>query len=95
MVVLNSAMIITYYHIGQIINRRKAWGNKYIERLSNDLREFGYNYSYENLKKIALFASKFSEEEIGSQPVAQIPWGTLTNPTRRQYEVTLTYSHIS
>ena len=41
MVVVNSAMIMTYYEIGTIINQRKAWGNKYIERLSNDLKEYG------------------------------------------------------
>ena len=28
MVVVNSAMIITYYQIGTIINQRKEWGNK-------------------------------------------------------------------
>ena len=31
MVVVNSAMIMTYYEIGTIINQRKVWGNKYIE----------------------------------------------------------------
>ena len=41
MVVVNSAMILTYYEIGTIINERKVWGNKYIERLSNDLKEYG------------------------------------------------------
>ena len=46
MVVVNSAMIITYYEIGTIINQRKVWGNKYIERLSNDLKEYGKGYSY-------------------------------------------------
>ena len=33
MVVVNSAIIMTYYEIGTIINRRTVWGNKYIERL--------------------------------------------------------------
>ena len=41
MVVVNSAMIMTYYEIGTIINQRKVWGNKYIERLSNDLKDYG------------------------------------------------------
>ena len=27
MVVVNSAMIMTYYEIGTIINQRKQWGN--------------------------------------------------------------------
>ena len=34
MVVVNSMMILTYYEIGTIINERKSWGNKYIQRLS-------------------------------------------------------------
>ena len=38
-------MILT----GSIINQRKSWGNKYIERLANDLKEFGNGYSKRNL----------------------------------------------
>ena len=38
MVVVNSALIINYYEIGVINNQRKTWGNKYIERLSLDLK---------------------------------------------------------
>ena len=41
MVVDNSAMIMTYYEICTIINQRKQWGNKYFERLSNDLKNYG------------------------------------------------------
>ena len=32
---VNSAMIITYYQIGTIINQRQKWGNKYIQKLAN------------------------------------------------------------
>ena len=49
-VVVNSAMIMTYYKIGTIINQRKAWGSKYIENLANDLKEYGNSYSFRNLK---------------------------------------------
>ena len=77
LVVVNSAMILTYYKIGTIINERKEWGNKYIERLSEDLKEYGKGYSYEQLKKMRQFASLFTENEIGLQPVTQIPWGTI------------------
>ena len=77
LVVVNSAMIITYYQIGIIINERKNWGNKYIERLANDLKEYGKGYSYPQLKRMSQFANIFSKNEIGSQPVTQIPWGTL------------------
>ena len=77
MVVVNSAMIITYYQIGTIINQRKTWGNKYIQRLAEDLKTYGNGYSYPQLKKMAHFATTFTKNEIGSQPVTQIPWGTL------------------
>ena len=77
MVIVNSAMIMTYYEIGAIINQRKTWGSKYIERLSNDLKEYGKGYSYDNLKRMAQFSSNFSKNEIREQPVPQIPWGTI------------------
>ena len=69
MVVVNSAMIMTYYEIGTIINQRKVWGNKYIARLSNDLKEYGSGYSYEQLKRMSRIANEFSYSEIRSQSV--------------------------
>ncbi len=39
MVFVNRTMILTYYQIGKIINQRKKWGNKFIERLSIDLKD--------------------------------------------------------
>ena len=77
MVVVNSAMIMTYYKIVTIINERKSWGYRYIEKLSNDLSEYGRGYSYDQLKRMAQFANEFKLDEIREQPVPQIPWGTL------------------
>ena len=77
MVIVNSAMIMTYYEIGTIINKRKTWGNKYIERLSNDLKEYGKGYSIRNLVYMAKIAEEFSYDEIMHQPGAQIPWRTM------------------
>ena len=94
MVVVNSAMIMTYYEIGTIINQRKVWGNKYIERLSNDLKEYGKGYSCEQLKKMSQFAKEFSENEIRLQLVTQIPWGTLITvilPKSKSHEEMLWY----
>ena len=64
MVVVNSAMIMTYHEIGTIINQRKQWGNKYIERLSNDLKNYGKGYSFRNLKYMSQFAKNISWEEL-------------------------------
>ena len=77
MVVVNSAMIMTYYEIGTIINQRKVWGNKYIERLSNDLKDYGKGYSISNLKYMMQFANEFTINEISHQVGGQIPWRTI------------------
>ena len=77
MVIVNSTMIMTYYEIGTIINMRKVWGNKYIQRLSNDLKEYGNGYSYDSLKLKSRFAKEFTISEIREQPVPKIPWGTI------------------
>ena len=94
MVVVNSAMIMTYYKIGTIINQRKVWGSKYIENLANDLKEYGNSYSFRNLKYMSQFAKEFSENEIRLQPVTQIPWGTLITvilPKSKSHEEMLWY----
>ena len=77
LVVVNTAMIMTYHKVGVVINRRKKWGNEYVKRLANDLKEYGKGYSYPQLKRMSQFAKTFSEIEIGSQPVREIPWGTI------------------
>ena len=77
LVVVNSAMIMTYHKIGTIINERKEWGNKYIKRLSEDLKEYGRGYSYAQLKRMSRFAKIFAIDEIGSQVGTQIPWRTI------------------
>ena len=77
LVVVNSAMIMTYHKIGTIINERKEWGNKFIKRLSEDLKEYGRGYSYDQLKRMSRFATLFSEDEIRARPVPQIPWRSM------------------
>lgn len=76
MVVTNQAMIISYYRIGQIINKRKKRGNKFVEQLSIDLKE-KKGCSYDSLKRMSQFALTFSEYDIREQLVPQIPWGTI------------------
>ena len=76
MVVVNSVMIISYYETGVVINKRKKWGNKYIERLANDLKEHK-GYPKQNLYRMSQLANEFFYNEIFSQPGGQIPWRTL------------------
>ena len=77
LVVVNSAMILTYHKIGTIINKRKEWGNKYIRRLSEDRKDYGRGYSYPQLIRMSQFAKFFSADEISSPPANQIPRTTM------------------
>lgn len=77
MVVVNSAMIMTYYEIGTIINKRKTWGSRYIKNLANDLKEYGKGYSYDNLNYMSKFAKEFKYNEIFDQVGRLIPWRTI------------------
>ena len=83
MVVVNSAMIMTYYEIGTIINQRKQWGNRYIEKLSNDLKEYGSGYSTQNLYRMSQIAREYTKDELFSQPAREIPWFTLVEITHK------------
>ena len=76
MVIVNNVMILTYYEIGTIINKRKSWGSKYIQRLAEDLKDFK-GYSYTSLKYMSHFANVFTFNEISQQLVGQIPWGSI------------------
>ena len=94
MIYVNSQMILTYYEIGTIINKRKTWGSKYIQNLANDLKEYGNSFSFRNLKYMSQFAQEFSNNEIRQQVVAQIPWGTLVTvilPKSKSHEEMLWY----
>jgi len=77
MVVVNSAMIMTYYEIGTIINKRKTWGSKYIKNLANDLKEYGKGYSKRNLQFMSQFANNFTKNDIVKQVASQIPWSSI------------------
>ena len=72
MVYVNSQMIMTYYEIGRIINEKKTWGSKFIERLSNDLKEYGKGYSYDQLKRMSQFAALIDGKGFRAQAVPQI-----------------------
>ena len=77
MVIVNSAMIITYYQIGTIINERKSWGNKFVQRLAIDLKEYGKGYSFDNLNKMSRFARICFDDQILLQAATKIAWWTI------------------
>ncbi|MBR3617083.1 MAG: DUF1016 family protein [Acholeplasmatales bacterium] len=83
MVYVNSQMILTYYEIGTIINKRKTWGSKYIKNLANDLKKYGKGYSVQNLKYMSQIACEYTIGEISHQLGGQIPWRTLIEITSK------------
>lgn len=76
----NSAMVLLYWDIGQMIlerQDREGWGARVIDRLSRDLRdEFPEmkGFSPRNLKYMRAFAGAWPEREIVQRIVAQLPW---------------------
>jgi hypothetical protein len=79
---VNTELIRLNWQIGGVLveqTDRARWGDKMIERLGADLRsEFSgvTGLSVRNLKYMRSFARACpSLEEIGQQPVAQLPWG--------------------
>ncbi|MDR1901770.1 MAG: PDDEXK nuclease domain-containing protein [Treponema sp.] len=74
----NSEMIKLYWNIGNTINEKSAWGNKFIENLSRDIKyDFpdSTGYSVRNLKYMAKFAQTYPEGfQIVQRGVAQLPW---------------------
>lgn len=77
-VAVNNELVLLYHSIGVTINEHKAWGNKFIDNLSKDIRLAYPNakgYSVRNLKYMAKFAAEFTDMQFVQQAVAQIPWG--------------------
>lgn len=78
---VNNELIKLYHYIGHIIlqsQKKDGWGSKIITQLSMDLRaEFPdmKGFSPQNLKYMRKFAEEYSQDEIGQQPVDQLPWG--------------------
>ena len=75
---VNRELLMLYHSIGDIINKHKTWGNKFIENLAADIKlsfPDATGYSVRNLKYMAKFAAAYPSSEFVQQAVAQIPWG--------------------
>lgn len=74
---VNSELVMLYHTIGCIINQNKAWGNKFIDNLSSDIKiafPGSTGYSVRNLKYMAKFAAEYPDKEFVQTVSAQIPW---------------------
>ncbi|MEU8891304.1 PDDEXK nuclease domain-containing protein [Streptomyces sp. NPDC048442] len=77
---VNTEMIRMYWEIGRTILEKQGeerWGTKVIDRIATELRtEFPgqRGFSRSNIKYMQQFARTWPEQ-IGQQPVGQLPWG--------------------
>jgi len=73
----NAELFSLYWSIGTVINENSAWGNKFVENLSRDIKlDFPdiKGYSVRNLKYMAKFAKTFPDFEIVQSLTAQLTW---------------------
>ena len=71
---VNRELLMLYYSIGDIINKHKTWGNKFIENLAADIKlsfPDATGYSVRNLKYMSKFSSRFPNQEIVQAALAQ------------------------
>ena len=74
---VNRELLMLYHSIGDIINKHKTWGNKFIENLAADIKlsfPDATGYSVRNLKYMAKFARMFPDKEFVQAALAQITW---------------------
>ncbi len=74
---VNRELLMLYHSIGDIINKHKTWGNKFIENLAADIKlsfPDATGYSVRNLKYMSKFSSRFPNQEIVQAALAQITW---------------------
>jgi predicted nuclease of restriction endonuclease-like (RecB) superfamily len=70
-------MVMLYWNIGNIINAKSKWGNKFVENLARDIKlEFPTTkgYSIRNLKYMAKFSKITPDLEIVQTISAQLSW---------------------
>ena len=77
----NSALTLTFWHIGNLIktkilkNERAEYGKQIIVTLSRDLeKRFGRTFNEKNLRRMIQFAQKFPEPEIVVTLSRQLSW---------------------
>ena len=79
--VVNSALTVLYWHIGQRIrsevlqDQRAAYGEQIVSALSRQLeRDYGRGFSEKNLRHMLRFAEVFPDGEIVSAAQRQLSW---------------------
>lgn len=75
---VNKELIMLYFRIGKHLNDNFEYGNKFIDKLSCELKIDFPNfkgYSSRNLKYMKTFYLEYKNDKLVQQLVAQVPWG--------------------
>ncbi len=82
---VNSALTVTYWHVGKRINEevlhgdRAEYGKKIISSLARELTaQYGNSFESRNLRRMMQFAEVFPDFEIVSPLVSQLSWTHFT-----------------
>lgn len=82
---VNSALTLTYWHVGNRLNKdvlqgeRAAYGKQVIPALAQRLaKQFGKSFEARNLRRMMQFADIFPELTIVSPLVSQLSWTHFT-----------------
>ena len=82
---VNSALTLTYWHVGQRINtevlqgERAAYGKQVVDALAVELTErFGKSFETRNLRRMMQFAEIFPDLQIVTPLVSQLSWTHVT-----------------
>lgn len=78
---VNSAMTLTYWHVGKRINEevlqgeRAEYGKQIVVSLSKELaKEYGRSFESKNLRRMMQFAELFTDLEIVVPLARQLSW---------------------
>jgi hypothetical protein len=77
---VNNGIVVLYWNIGNIINEKSKWGNKFIENLARDIKlkfPSAKGFSVRNLKCMAKFAKVIPNLGIVQTISAQLSWDGL------------------
>lgn len=75
----NAELVLLYWRIGALVNKRSEWGSGFVESLSRDIRAAFpglKGFSVRSLKYMAKFAREVNLELCNS--CCTIPWGHIT-----------------
>ena len=73
----NREIILLYWQIGKILDEHGKWGNRFIDRISLEIRkEFPSlkGFSVRNLKNMLRFYREYPNYTFVQSVIAQIPW---------------------